>query len=83
MLTSQRKKERVFVGTQSGEKTETSSTRMAEQIGWVYSNTGVGKRRFTVVTQINTTIINNNTRIDSVLHTHNCKPVSAHPVNGA
>ena len=42
--------------------------------------TGVGKRRFTGVLQINNAIINNNTRINSVSHTHNCKPTFAHSV---
>ena len=35
-------------------------------------STRVGKSRFTVVVQIN--MINNNTRINCVSYTHNCKP---------
>ena len=41
-------------------------------------NTGCGKGRFTVVYIENNTILNNNTRISSILCTHNCKLTFAH-----
>ena len=45
------------------------------------SHAGWGKSRFTVVHMENNTIINNNTRINSVLRTHNYKPTFSLPCN--
>ena len=45
----------------------------------IYAYTGEGKSRATVVHIENDTIINNNTKINSVLGTHNCKATFANP----
>ena len=41
-----------------------------------HTYTGVGRSRFEV--PVENTVINNNTRINSVLCTHNCEPTFAH-----
>ena len=50
-----------------------------EEAGLEDLYTGVGRRKFIVVHREKYKLINKNTRINSVLHTHNCKATFANP----